>query len=90
MDASLVLEDFIKILHIIYSLKSGSLWFSFERCKMKRFSEVQKLSIGPFKEVQRKVIYFPFAIRKNVSYPKILAHTVKVVKILVPIISEHP
>ena len=67
MDASLVLEDFIRILHIIYSLKSGSFWFSFEWCTMKKFSEVPPLSIGPFEEVQREVIYFPFAIRKNVS-----------------------
>ena len=34
---------------------------------MKKFSEVPTLSVRPFQNVQHEVIYFPFAVRKNVS-----------------------
>ena len=34
---------------------------------MKLFSEIPVLSIGTFQNIQREVIYFPFAVRKNVS-----------------------
>ena len=66
MDASVVLEDFIsrsRIPHIIYHLNSRSLWSSFGWSTMK----VPALSIGPFQNIQREVIYFLFVVRKNVS-----------------------
>ena len=70
MDACLVLEDFIsrsRIPHIIYRIKSRSLWSSFGWSTMKKFSEVLALSIEPVQNVQREVICFPFVVRKNVS-----------------------
>ena len=51
------------------------------------------VSIQPFQKVQCEVIFFPYAVRKNEitrNYPKVVAYTVKIVKFLVRIMSEHP
>ena len=39
---------------------------------MRNFSEGPALSIGPIEKVQRKVIYYPYVVRKNEKLPKIV------------------
>ena len=51
------------------------------------------LNTGPSQKAQRDVIYFLFPVKEwkpTVNCPKIEAHTTKIVKFLVRIISEHP
>ena len=65
MDASLVLEDLFSSFRfppIIQRLNSR--WST-----IRIFSEGPTLSIGPFQEVQREVIYFPYIVRKNDKPP---------------------
>ena len=72
MDASLVLEDFFgrsRIPPIIYGLNFRSLWSSFGRSSKRNFWEGPALSIGPFRKVQREMIYFPYVVRKNEKPP---------------------
>ena len=95
MDASLFLEDFFgrsRISPIIKGLNSCSLWSSFGWFTKRNFSEVPAFSVGPFQKVQREVSHFPYVARKNAAtnFPKFAAYTVKFVKFLVRIISEHP
>ena len=66
-DAPLVLEDFSsssRIPPINKRLNSRYLWSSFGWSTMRKFSEGPALSIGPFQNVQREVIYF-YVVRKN-------------------------
>ena len=72
MDASLVLEDFFsgsRISPIILGLISRSLWSSFGWFIKRNFVKDPSLSIGPFQKVQREVIRFPYAVRKNEKPP---------------------
>ena len=60
---------------------------------MRKFSEGLALSIKPFQKIQLVMIYF-YVVRKNekaaINCSKIVAYSVKIVKFLVSIISEHP
>ena len=67
VDASLVLEDFFsrpRILPIVLTLNSCSLWSSFGWSTMRNFSSLP-LSIGPFHKVQCEVIYFSYVVRNE-------------------------
>ena len=95
-DISLVLEElsiWSRIPPIIKRLNSCSLWSSFGWSTMRKFSEDLGLSVGPFQKVQLEVIYFCVVLKKwkaTINYSKILANTLKILKLLVSIISEHP
>ena len=58
---------------------------------MRNLSKGPVLNIEPSQKVQPEVIYLPYVVRKAAAnFPKIVAYMVKIVKFLVPIISEHP
>ena len=94
MDASLVVDDFFgtsRILAIIKGLNSRSLWSSFGWSTKRNFLEDQALSIGPFQNVKWSLLlYSKKKWKAAINCTNIIAYTVKIVKFLERINSEHP